>query len=348
MRRPLALLLGAVIGASVLVTPATGAVTDKDRSRAQWAVRYVLENRATDGSFPGFSAIGSTADALMSLSATNRGERSVSEGVVFLRENQSDITGVGLTAKVVMALVAVNSDARSFEGRDLVAEILATLQPDGRLGTSTAVFDHALGLLALRAAKVNVPATAYNWLVEAQCDDGGWQYDEPAADTDDAHCVSETDASNDFFASETNATALAVMALRERQGGTPLEHNPFRFFRQIRDDVKKGWGYTWGFNLTDANSTSLVIQAYKAAGKSLPSGAKKALRRLQYGPCSSGAGAFAYSYSDENEDGRYTRKERTGPDLGASIAAVLGVLEKPLPLKGRDVTRGAPKVDCDR
>ncbi|MFP5298055.1 MAG: hypothetical protein ACLGHL_03580 [Actinomycetota bacterium] len=341
MRKASALMLSAVTVLSLAAPTATAAVTDNDR--AKWAIGYVLGSRNDDGSFPGFSAIGSTADALVSMAATNRGERAVGAAVTFLRENQDQITGVGLTAKVVMGLVAVNSDPRDFEGRDLVAEITGTIQPDGRLGEGTAVFDHALGLLALRAAGESIGAQPYVWLVNAQCEDGGWQYDEPAAEGDDEHCVS--DPATDYFGSDTNTTALAVMALQGQAGPAP-DVNPFRFFRQLRDDIKGGWGYTWSFGLTDTNSTSLVIQAYAAAGKDLPDGAKKALRRLQYGPCSSKGGAFAFTYSDENEDGRYSRSERTGPDAGASIAGVLGLLEKPLPLAGRDVTRGAPKVNC--
>lgn len=343
MRKALALIVSAAAALSLVAPTATAVVTDKDRTRAKWAIGYVLGSRNDDGSFPGFSAIGSTADALVSLAATNRGERAVGEAVTFLRENQDQITGVGLTAKVVLGLVAVNSDPRAFEGRDLVAEIADTIQPDGRLGEGTAVFDHALGLLALQAAGETVGAQPYIWLADAQCDDGGWQYDEPAAESDDEHCVS--DPATDFFASDTNSTALVVMALQGQAGPAP-DVNPFRFFRKLRDDIKGGWGYTWAFGLTDTNSTSLVIQAYAAAGKDLPDGAKKALRRLQYRRCSPGAGALAFTYSDENGDGRYTRSERTGADAGATIAGVLGLLEKPLPLPGRDVTRGAPKVDC--
>lgn len=346
MRRPMALLLGAVMGASS-IAPATAGVTDKDRTRVKWATSYLADAQGSDGSFPGFSAVGSTADALLALSAANRGKRSVKDAVGFLRASEGAISGVGLTGKVVMAIVAVGVDPRSFEGRDLVAEIADTAQPSGRLGEGTPVFDHVLGLLALQAAGEKAPRLAYRWLLDAQCDDGGWQYDEPATADDDEHCVSKSDPDNDFYASETNATALVVMALEERRGPSPAT-DPFRFFRRIRDDIKGGWGYTWMFNLTDANSTSLVIQAYAAAGEALPAGAKKALRRLQYGPCGSGAGAFAYSYSDENEDGRFTRKERTGPDAGATIGAVLGLLEKPLPLPAKQVTRGKPKVNCDR
>ena len=33
---------------------------------------------------------------------------------------------------------------------------------------------------------------------------------------------------------------------------------------------RHGWGYTWGFETTDANSTALVIQAYAAAGTPVP------------------------------------------------------------------------------
>jgi hypothetical protein len=119
---------------------------------------------------------------------------------------------------------------------------------------------------------------------------------------------------------------MAVMAL---QGLKVPDVDPFDFFDAIRDDTFHGWGYTWGFRRTDANSTALVIQAYAGVGLTPPIGGVRALRRLQY-PC----GAVAYSFTDAGR--------RTGKDVGASIGAVLGFLKAPFPVTA--VTLGPPWV----
>jgi hypothetical protein len=133
--------------------------------------------------------------------------------------------------------------------------------------------------------------------------------------------VSTVDPANDFFESETNATSFVLQALAAA-GATPTyEHDPFAFLEGIRDAAYGGWGYSWSFSITDANSTALVIQAYVASGRAIPDGAIAALRRLQY-PC----GAFAFT--------RDAAGSRTGADVGATIGAVLGLLRVAPPVSG--------------
>jgi hypothetical protein len=109
--------------------------------------------------------------------------------------------------------------------------------------------------------------------------------------------------------------------------------SPITYLEMMRDDEFGGWGYTFGFRTTDANSTALVLQAYTAFGVALPAGSLDALRALQYKRC----GAFAYTWSGG---------VRTGPDLGATIGAVPGVLLLPFPYE-LPVAGGPPAVrDC--
>lgn len=320
-----------LVAAALVLGPSLSsqaALTASDR--AERAAGYIASHQRPNGAIPAFSPVGSTADAIVSLVAAGVGRPTVDHALDYLeRKVRGDkVTGVGLQGKVVLAVVAAGADPRRFGGANLVRSIRTTEQPDGRLGPATAVFDHALGLLALVAAGRTPSDASLTWLADAQCADGGWQYDEPAGPGDDEHCASG--APEDWFTSDTNTTAMAVMAL-EAAGGPEPAVDPVSFFEAIRDPDRGGWGYTWGFQATDANSTALVIQAYAALGVELPTGAMRALRSLQYLRC----GAFAYSFDPDGS--------RTGPDLGATIGAVPGLLREPFPITGR-VRGAAPEL----
>lgn len=332
--------LVAVIAIVGLLGATAAAAAPSLKRRARVAAGYLATQQQSDGSLPGFSPLGSTADAVVSLVAAKRGPRMIREAVAYLEANVAEADTIGETAKLVMAVVAAGQDPLDFGGRNLVQEIVSSEQNNGRYGATTEVFNHALAMLALEAAPTADPSTnALTWLVEAQCGDGGWQFDEPARAAEDEHCANAQDA-GDFFQSDTNTTSYAVQAIAAHpQATAPLENSPFRFFRQIRDPEKRGWGYTWAFRLTDTNSTALVIQAFRAAGKALPKGAMRALKKLQYRLCGKRGGAFPYSY-EPREAGGYNK---TGPDAGATIAGILGLLKRPLPIAYSDVTRAVPK-----
>lgn len=310
------------------------------KRRARVASGYVVAQQLQDGSFPGFSPLGSTADGVVSLVAAKRGPKAIGKALDYLETNVADADTVGEKAKLVLAAVAGGRDPLAFGERNLVQEIADSEQPNGRYGATTEVLNHALAMLALEAAPTADPSTnSLTWLVEAQCGDGGWQFDEPPGQNEDEHCAGP-DPAVDFFQSDTNTTSYAVQAIAAHpQATAPLVKSPFRFFRQIRDPEKGGWGYTWGFQLTDTNSTALVIQAFKAYGKDLPGGAMKALKRLQYPLCGKRGGAFPYSY-EEKESGGY---KKTGPDAGATIGGILGLLKRPLPVAFSDVTKAVPR-----
>ena len=311
------------------------------------ATRYLAAQQAENGSMPGFSAIGSTSDAAVSLVAARRGAGALDDAMTFLVKQvaRDEVEGLGETAKVVMAAVASGRDPRDFGGRNLVAEIRDTFSPrSGRYvesAPSAKVVSHSLAMLALSAAGARVAPEASEWLRKAQCRDGGWQFDEPSRRDDNAHCGDGTD----FDAqSDTNTTAYAVQALAVAPAERRLRTSPFQYFRSARDAVKGGWRFEhrlrpFGARVyTDANSTALVIQAYKARDRRLPEGAMKALKALQRRLCGRTAGGFAYTW--EKRDGRLRR----GPaDLGATIGAIPGLLRRPLPVDAFEVTRPAPR-----
>jgi len=293
--------------------PASAVITDPQRAHRTMA--YVGAQQLANGSFPGFSAIGSTADAVLDMAATGYGAEAAAIAFLHRQVHAGHVTTIGLTAKVVMAAVAAGRDPSTFAGTNLLGHITDAERPSGRYGDAS-VFDQALAILAIRAAGETPDAAAPTWLANAQCPDGGWQFDRPHRPSENRHCHDVNDA-GDFFGSDTNTTAYAVMALEGL--GAALTFGPFPFFAALRDAKYGGWGYTWGFRRTDANSTALVIQAFAAHARPLPNGAMSALRKLQYR-----CGAVAYSFTDAGR--------RTGKDVGASIGAVLGFLREPLPV----------------
>jgi hypothetical protein len=311
---------------------------------------YLTGQQNADGSFPGFSPLGATAEAVVSLVAVRRAPSSIAAALDYLEEHVAEADTVGEKAKLVMAAVAGGRDPRSFGGQDLVQALLDSEQESGQYGAPTPddpfdgeVTDQILVMLALAAAPEADPSSnSLRWLQLAQCEDGGWQHTGPQADNENSHCFSGN-ADEDFFRSDTNTTSLAVQAIAAHpDASAPLPNSPFRFFREIRDPKKDGWGYSWDNRLTDTNSTSLVIQAYVSNGRSLPSGAMKALTSLQHRLCGSPSSSGGFAYTWEPRDGVGYRKGP--PDPAATIAAIPALLKRAYPIQHAEVTKPAPGV----
>jgi len=310
----------------VAAAPAHAALTD--RERMQRAVGYIASQQNNNGSIPAFSPIGSTADAVLAFVAAGVGRPEMRDALRYLatKTEGGRVDTIGLQAKVALAFSAAGRDPRNVGGENLILQLRNAYMD----GLSPIVFDTALAILAIESADAGVPAAARNFLVNEQCPDGGWAYDRYDQVNEDGHCFSG-DAGSDFFRSDTNSTALAIMALRAT--GARANANPFAFLRDIRDDARGGWGYSWGTTATDANSTALVLQAYAAAGRDAPARAERALRSLQYPRC----GAFAFGFSGGDP---------TAPDVGATIGAVPGLRAIAMPFT-REVSGAAPETpDC--
>jgi len=300
-----------------------------DGKRAQRGAAYLVSQQQPDGSIPAFSPIGSTSDAILAFVASGVGGTAMGKAIGYLRTQTAagNVNSLGLRAKVVLALDAAGKNPASFGGHDLVTEIESAGRTNGRFGTDP-VLDDALAVLALKSTGAHLATKVSTWLLKAQCPDGGWAYDEPYNPKhDDAHCHS---GSSDFFDSDSNTTGYVVMAL-VATGHTGWSASPFAFFDSLRDPDKGGWSYSGSFIATDANSTSLVLQAYAAAGMHVPSGGLGALRALQHTDC----GAWAYSWNGDTLG---------DPDVGATIAAVPAVLLDPLPIQPGAVKKGVPAV----
>ncbi|MGZ8601462.1 MAG: hypothetical protein ACXWXN_02965 [Actinomycetota bacterium] len=317
-RRIVTMTTAAFVLLALYTLPASaGGITDDERADAGAA--FVASMQKGNGSIPAFSPIGSTADAVMAFVAAGAEGRASRDALGYLRAQvrRGNVDGIGLVAKVVQAAVAAGRDPRSFGGENLVAWLRSRIRDDGHIGKS-AVFDHALAVLALEAAGLRPSKAVTGWLLDAQCPVGGWSYDAPydAGGDDDNNCFDGT--VDDFFTADTNTTAYAVMAL-EHARRDAYGSRPFPFFASARDATHGGWEYTPGFG-TDANSTALVIQAYVSAGRTIPSGGRTALRSLQPDV---GCGAWSYNYEGDVPG---------AADVGATIGAIPAVLRLAFPL----------------
>ena len=167
--------------------------------------------------------------------------------------------------------------------------------PDGLYGKADPKFDgvwrQSIALLAQDAAGATPATKAVDWLSGQQCADGS--FTAYRADTG-AACDAKKSPG------DTNATAVAVQALSAVGGRGDTVRKSLAWLRSVQNK-DGGWGYNPG-SPTDANSVSVVIGAYAAAGEKperMHKGGKSpydALTGLQLG-CDAKKGergAFAY------------------------------------------------------
>ena len=342
MSRSKAFSVVAVVVASLLFIASGASATRVYRARH--ALRFVAHNQAANGSIVAFSPVGSTADAVLAMVAARRGPWRMNRALDYLKAHVADATSPGLKGKVIMAAVAGGRDPRHFGGRNLVRRLKEAQRPSGHYGKGGSVIDHALAMLGLIAAGVQPANPAAAWLVAAQCPDGGWQFDAPYhAANDNRHCHDR--GSGDFSWSDTNTTSYALQALEALDAPASPAASPFAYFRALRDHVKHGWGYDQNNTITDANSTALVLQAYAAADRPHPRHAMQALRRVQYrDACGKN---FAYAFAFSWKKAPHKKLKRTGPDVGATVGAILGLLKQPLPVPPTPgLERIPPRVAC--
>ncbi|MER8047403.1 prenyltransferase/squalene oxidase repeat-containing protein [Streptomyces sp. NPDC094032] len=223
--------------------------------------------------------------------------------------------------------------------------------PAGLYGTGDPTYDgvwrQSLAFLAQRTSGIQPADQAVDWLLGQQCDSGAFaSYRPDPAKPCDAKTMLDS-----------NATAAAVQALAavKRQSATPEKADKAAkagaaWLKSVQNK-DGGWSFTPG-GPSDANSTSIAVSAFIAAGEH-PGGVKSADGKSPYDalltfalPCTDkdGAGAFAY------------QPDKTGKlfaNADATAAATLGGLGKGITARGTQpeqppVCTDLPKPTVDR
>jgi prenyltransferase beta subunit len=292
------------------------------RSQADAASRAILylqsQQSATTGAIP--SSPGSYGPSeLYAISAAAAGYdpnamRSANGPSVmdFLAANVVDASSsAAQCGELVQAVVAAGGDAHAFARHDLVATLLSTLIPStGAFGDGQA-FTQALAVQGLVAASSPVPQQALSYLMNSQNSDGGWDYLNIRNDPNP----------KDFATSDTNSTAMSLMAL-DAAGNHSRDATALAWLRsQLNSDG--GFPYQTG-SPSDPDSTALVVQAIAATGGD-PSSATWS---------SAGRTPLDELRATQDANGGYTFPGKTSPDAFTTSQVPLALLQQPLPAHG--------------
>ena len=291
MRRAPAVRVAAVACAAGLAACAQPALAaPADRVAAQRGAAWLA---GTPLAAPG----GQVADTIVALRAAGRGRAALRPRLrQLVRVGPRYARTPGAAAKVALGAVAAGADPTRLGGTDYLRRVYAGYAA-GRFGDNS--FDHALSLLALRAAGRPVPRSAVRATLAAR-GAGGWGF---------ALSPSARDS--------VDATGLTIEALRAV--GVPARHPHLRAataWMVAQRNRAGGYGWAGGGSPTDANSTANAIRALRAMGRPVPAATRAELRRLQ-----ARSGAV-----------RATRS-RTGSALIATNDAVVAFSGRTLPVR---------------
>ena len=303
----------------------------------------------TDASQPDYA---NTANAVLAFAAAGVAENQAEAALGYLEAHVDEAVQTGGAdapgplATLILAVDALGGDPRTFGGEDLVERLLATQQTQGNdaglFGSQDPTFDGAyrqgLSLMALAAVGVDNDA-AEQWLIEQQCDDGGW-----SAYRADTAVPCPPPSPSTFTGPDSNSTAAALSGL-EAAGAEPAEDAVA--FLEATQSSDGGWAYIPATDQqSDPNSTALVIQALIAAGVDAGSDARfdetggdpvVRLLSFQLGcEAAEDAGAFFFPIAGSEPV----------PNVLATVQAVPAAAGEAFPLDSAQLTTEQPSVPC--
>lgn len=331
----------------LLLLPASPASAAAPPKQAHWAVSW-LAARVTQGGYvanpDGSGNPGATVMVGLALAAGGGDARKLDAIAKWLPAHidayarSGDADRPGALGRLAMLAAATGRDPNAFGGtapaNRLVDRILATRTLAGPYAGMLAdpsyggLFNHSLGLLGVATARSLTAdqraalASALDFTVAQQCDDGGWQ--------NAPRIVLAGIALTACSSQDTNAASLAAQALAAHKRAARID--PLGWFAAAANTAG-GYGYFPG-GATDADSTALAVQAV-LAWRGNPARAYAALLTLQIcaGPAAD-RGAFAYM------------KVADGPSLLATTEAVPAVARRPFPLPRHAAPAAKAPVPC--
>jgi len=299
-RTPAPVALGAIAVALVLLLPAAAVAA----TPTQRAASYLAKAQNEDGGFGATPSGGSsplyTGWAGLALGSAGHnpqdvkrpGGRSLARYV--LRGSRS-LTDIGEIERTALLAKVAGISARSFGGRNLIAEIQGRRRHDGSI--SGFVSYTAFGVMALRADGVSAGGPTIRWLIQSQNEDGGFGVARASA-------------------SDADMTGAALQALATvGRAGSPAAQRAVKWLR-ANQNGDGGFGQFKG-RTSNAQSTAYAVQGLLAAGAggSAISRARSYLVRLQRGD-----GSVAYSSSSNQTP------------VWVTAQALMALQGKPLPI----------------
>ena len=213
-----------------------------------------------------FPDYGLTADLAMALAALDPTDPDALAAANAVLTNLGGYTGTdgetyaGAVAKAIVLTLTLGQDPRDVGGVDLIGLLEGLETASGRFSDASQWGDYsntltqALAVIALEGSGVGASQQAVDYLMDAQCADGGFALD-PAA----AQCVSDPDA--------TSFALQALLASPCATEGTVQAGLAYLLGKQQADGSLGGGTSTEASN---ANSTGLAGAVFTAAGLSAP------------------------------------------------------------------------------
>lgn len=254
-------LLLSTIGAG-LATP----TEDPTKAAAGWLTTQLADGERVTVQFGEdvFDSPGPTADVLFALAAAGVASGTIADIAAWFDQASTvasytgdgvDEVYAGATGKLLVVVATVNGDPRNFGDRDLVAQLVGLRQPDGRFGDTSAFGDfsstltQAFAVIGLhRTAPGELAAEDVQFLLDQQCDDGGFRFSPDAED-----CVSNVDT-----------TGMVVQALAAVGGQDAAVADAVVWLLGIQED---NGGFAGGDEPANANSTALAALALELGGE---------------------------------------------------------------------------------
>ena len=303
---------------------------------------------------------GVTLDAAISLAATETGGAqldAVWAALVAQRDTVIDPFASGdqpgRLARIILLAHALGEDPTnvgSAPGNDLVARLLATRTTAGADAglfgdpavvspTYDGAFRQGYSIAALVAVGAAVPADAWQWLVNQQCDDGAWMpYRAEQAPGVLVPCAFDGAL---FVGPDTNSTAAAINGLVAAGQGAASVTDGADWLATVQN-ADGGWGLYAG-DVSEPSSTALSWQALVGAGLgSDPAYLSKSatplatLLSFQLGCSAPEEDRGALTYPGSND----------APNAFSTAQAVPALAGVPLVFGPVDPSAGAPALDC--
>ena len=216
-------------------------------------------------------------------------------------------------AQMILAGIALGEDPTTFTGRNWLAWLDGTYQPDGRYasGSAGAVEAQVAAFMALRAGYQLVPAQASAWLKDAVQADGGWG-------------ATETGSSDPYH------TGLALRALM--LAGEPADSDVTRDAVAYLAERRAADGGFAAVGETDSDlfSTSAAILGLTAAGENL----------LDAPWTANDWSPFDALLAMQSSDGAFVSPDTGQKEITATLAGVRGLIGRPQTLRQRMVASG--------